>query len=369
MRRLESFSSFGALNEEQPQALSKLDLYRPVALGVAEAYSIYGYYISLLEQKITQDDWDRLVQSIISIKDYEGKWKQIIGLSKKLQSLLKSFSSQKNQGKGNWLMQIDDIGQETVGITEALERYKTASDLLIDGLDREKISNRMKMIDRALLEINPYALSESVIYEAESRPAPTEYSVLTKADQLASQVVNMRLTLRYLAETLPQLKSSAEQTEINILDPLAEKVKGFIDAGVMPKETSPVSKDVAKLYANKGWIIRNQVEKYMVDAFEELSKIESQIIEVYKRIENYKNQAVDKYQGRNDANEFIDNANNILKGIKDKILKRMQIARLKQKSGEIIKGSTTNQQLRAQQDSDVLNTDQLRDYLKKKYGS
>lgn len=369
MRRLESFSTFNVLNEDQTQGLSKLDLYRPVALGIAEAYSIYGYYISLLEQKITQDDWDRLVQSITSIKDYEGKWKQIIGLSKKLQSLLNSFSAQKNQGKGNLLMKIDDIGQEATGITEALERYKTASDLLIEGLDPEKITNRLKMIDRALLEINPYALSESRIFEGETKSAPSEYSILTMADQLASQVVNMRLTLRYLAQTLPQLKSSAEQTEMNILDPLAEKIKGFIDSGVMPKETSKVSKDIAKLYANKGWLINNQVDKYMVDAFEELSKVESQIIEVYKKIENYKNQAVDKYQGRNDANEFIDNANNILKGIKDKILKRMQIARLKQKSGEIIKGSTTNQQLRAQQGSDVLNTDQLRDYLKRKYGS
>ena len=76
MRKLQRFDSFGALNEEQK--LSNLDLYRPVALGVAEAFSIYGYYVSLLEEKVNQDDWDRLISSITSIRDYEGKWRQII---------------------------------------------------------------------------------------------------------------------------------------------------------------------------------------------------------------------------------------------------------------------------------------------------
>jgi hypothetical protein len=365
MRKLQSFDSFGALNEEQK--LSNLDLYRPVALGVAEAFSIYGYYISLLEEKVNQDDWDRLISSITSIRDYEGKWRQIIGLSKKLHGILQSFSSQKNRGLGNWLMKIEDIGQETTGITQALERFKTASDLLTEGLPEEKIQNRLKMIDKALVEINPYVLLESYLFEKEGQFAPSEYSILMTADRLASQIVNMRLTLRYLAQTLPQIKSSAEQTEANVLDPLAEQIKKFLDSGIMPKETLPVSKSVEKAYADRGWVIKSQVDKYMVDAFEQLSKIETQIIDVYKRIEGYKNQAVDKYQGRNDATEFIDNANNILKGIKDRIIKRMQIERLNKKSGEIIKGSTTNQLKRDSESDAVLNTDQLKDYLKRKY--
>jgi hypothetical protein len=367
MKKLNNFASFNSLNEEQK--LSNLDLYRPVALGVAEAFSIYGYFISLLEEKIDQADWDKLIASITSIKNYEGKWRQILGLSKKLQGVLQSFSSQKNKGLGNWIMKIDDIGQETVGITQALERFKTASDLLIEGLPEERIQNRLKMIDKSLSEINPYILKESFVFEKEGQFAPSEYSILMTADRLASQVVNMRLTLRYLAQTLPQIKSSADQTEANVLDPLAEQIKKFLDSGIMPKETLPVSKSVEKAYADKGWIIKNQVDKYMVDAFEQLSKIESQIIDVYKRIEGYKNQAVDKYQAKNDASEFIDSGNNILKGIKDRIIKRMQMQRLEKKSGEMIVGSTTNQLKRAAQQDILFNTDQLKDYLKRKYQS
>lgn len=369
MRKISSFDFFGRLSEESQPVLSKLDMYRPIPIGIAEAFSIYGYYISLLGQKITQEDWDRLISSITSIKDYEKKWAQIIRLSKSLQTSLKSFSAQKNQGFGNQITRIDDFGQDVTGITEALERFKTASDLLIEGLTPEKISTRLAMIDKALNEIDPYVLSESSLNESELKKAPAEYAILTLADRLASQVVNMRLTLRYLSQTLPQLKSSADQTESNILDPLAKKIEGFLQKGFTPKESLPLSKSVEKLYADKGWEIKTQFEKYMVDAFEDLLAIEGQIIDVYKKIENYKNQAVDKYQARNDATEFIDNANNILKGIKEKIIKRMQIERLKKKSGEIIKGSTTRQMQRKQEQSDVLDVDQLRAYLKKKYQS
>ena len=270
-------------------------------------------------------------------------------------------------------MEIKDIGAEAIGITEALEKFKVASDLLVKDMSPEKIQNRLKMIDDALSNVKPFGVNESVINEAEKKPAPAEAAVLYFADSLASQVVNMRLTLRYLADVYPDSEASIQATESNILDPLAEEIKKILDMGIKPNENLPLSKSVKNAYEDKGWKIDNQFQKYMVDAYDELSTIESRILDVYKKIEEYKGRVVDKYQSSTDAGEFIEAGNRILKGVKDKILKQLQIQRLEKKSGQIIAGSYERQMKRSLDAEDLktqdalVNADQLRDFLKKKY--
>jgi len=183
----------------------------------------------------------------------------------------------------------------------------------------------------------------------------------------------MRLTLRYLGDVYPASKTSVEATENNILNPLAEDIKRILDIGIKPKENLPVSRSVKKAYEDKGWKIENQFQKYMVDAYEELSLIEAKILDVYKKIEEYKGNVINKYQSSTDAGEFIEAGNRILKMVKDKILKQLQIQRLEKKSGEIIAGSYDRQMKRSLDAEDLktqdalVNADQLRDFLKKKY--
>ena len=373
MKKLTPYKDFSSLKEEDSTALSKLDQYRPIAAGVAEAFALYGYFVSVAEENIDASDWNSLITAITGAKTYDQKWKQIISLSKSLHNTLKQYSAEKNKNVGYRYMEIKDIGAEAIGITEALEKFKVASDLLVKDMSPEKIQNRLKMIDDALSNVKPFGVNESVINEAEKKPAPAEAAVLYFADSLASQVVNMRLTLRYLADVYPDSEASIQATESNILDPLAEEIKKILDMGIKPNENLPLSKSVKNAYEDKGWKIDNQFQKYMVDAYDELSTIESRILDVYKKIEEYKGRVVDKYQSSTDAGEFIEAGNRILKGVKDKILKQLQIQRLEKKSGQIIAGSYERQMKRSLDAEDLktqdalVNADQLRDFLKKKY--
>ena len=373
MKKLTPYKDFSSLKEEDSTALSKLDQYRPIAAGVAEAFALYGYFVSVAEENIDASDWNSLITAITGAKTYDQKWKQIISLSKSLHNTLKQYSAEKNKNVGYRYMEIKDIGAEAIGITEALEKFKVASDLLVKDMSPEKIQNRLKMIDDALSNVKPFGVNESVINEAEKKPAPAEAAVLYFADSLASQVVNMRLTLRYLADVYPDSEASIQVTESNILDPLAEEIKKILDMGIKPNENLPLSKSVKNAYEDKGWKIDNQFQKYMVDAYDELSTIESRILDVYKKIEEYKGRVVDKYQSSTDAGEFIEAGNRILKGVKDKILKQLQIQRLEKKSGQIIAGSYERQMKRSLDAEDLktqdalVNADQLRDFLKKKY--
>ena len=373
MKRISTFDNFRSLKEAENAPLSKLDQYRPIAAGVAEAFALYGYFVSVAEENIDASDWNNLITAITGAKTYDQKWKQIISLSKSLHNTLKQYSAEKNKNVGYRYMEIKDIGAEAIGITEALEKFKVASDLLVKDMSPEKIQNRLKMIDDALSNVKPFGVNESVINEAEKKPAPAEAAVLYFADSLASQVVNMRLTLRYLADVYPDSEASIQATESNILDPLAEEIKKILDMGIKPNENLPLSKSVKNAYEDKGWKIDNQFQKYMVDAYDELSTIESRILDVYKKIEEYKGRVVDKYQSSTDAGEFIEAGNRILKGVKDKILKQLQIQRLEKKSGQIIAGSYERQMKRSLDAEDLktqdalVNADQLRDFLKKKY--
>jgi hypothetical protein len=373
MKRLSTFDNFRSLKEAENAPLSKLDQYRPIAAGVSEAFALYGYFVSIAEENIDASDWNSLITAITGAKTYDQKWKQIISLSKSLHNTLKQYSAEKNKNVGYRYMEIKDIGAEAIGITEALEKFKVASDLLVKDMSPEKIQNRLKMIDDALNNVKPFGVNESEINEAEKKQAPAEAAVLYFADSLASQVVNMRLTLRYLADVYPDSKSSIQATESNILDPLAEEIKKIIDMGIKPNENLPLSKSVKNAYEDNGWKIDNQFQKYMVDAYDELSTIESRILDVYKKIEEYKGRVVDKYQSSTDAGEFIEAGNRILKGVKDKILKQLQIQRLEKKSGQIIAGSYERQMKRSLDAEDLktqdalVNADQLRDFLKKKY--
>ena len=373
MKRISTFDNFRSLKEAENAPLSKLDQYRPIAAGVAEAFALYGYFVSVAEENIDASDWNSLITAITGAKTYDQKWKQIISLSKSLHNTLKQYSAEKNKNVGYRYMEIKDIGAEAIGITEALEKFKVASDLLVKDMSPEKIQNRLKMIDDALSNVKPFGVNESVINEAEKKPAPAEAAVLYFADSLASQVVNMRLTLRYLADVYPDAKASIQATENNILEPLGEEIKKILDMGIKPNENLPLSKSVKNAYSDKGWKIDNQFQKYMVDAYDELSTIESRILDVYKKIEEYKGRVVDKYQSSTDAGEFIEAGNRILKGVKDKILKQLQIQRLEKKSGQIIAGSYERQMKRSLDAEDLktqdalVNADQLRDFLKKKY--
>jgi len=373
MKKLSSFHSFCSLKEAENAPLSKLDQFRPIAAGVAEAFALYGYFISIAEENIDASDWQKLISIITGAKTYDQKWEKIISLSKSLHNTLKQYSSEKNKDVGYRYMEIKDIGADAIGITEALEKFKVASDLLVKDMSQEKVQNRLNMINDALNNVQPFGISESQINESAKKPAPAEASVLYFADSLASQVVNMRLTLRYLADVYPDSKTSIQATESNILNPLGEEIRRILNMGIKPNENLPLSKSVKNAYEDKGWKIDNQFQKYMVDAFNELSAIESKILDVYKKIEEYKVRVVDKYQSSSDAGEFIEAGNRILKGVKDKILKQLQIQRLKKKSGQIIAGSYDRQMKRSLDATDLktqdslVNADQLRDFLQKKY--
>jgi len=383
---LQLFTNFKILLEAATQTRStRLDQYKLVANGVGTCFLLYTYFISLVSQKVDAQDWKALVKSITSKDNYEKKWSQIIDLGEKIQSALEVESRKKddpNRPLGrNW------ISKDSSGLIEALKKYKVASDMIKEEMDSKQIESALEMIDEVMNLIEPYNLSESriilpySIFEAEKRVAPGEGDILKMADTLAAQIINLRISLQQLSETLPEMKTSADQSESNILDPLAKKIEDYIRSDFRPKENLPVTKQVKQLYASKGWEIENQFQKYMVDALEDLLSIQKEIEVESNKIKDYRKRASNKYEVRNKAQEYIDQANRIVQEIDDKVMKQIEMKFQKAEAGSMIhsgpiQGTVGDLQKRYSTttsggSSGGGNSDsqQLQNYLKKKYGT
>lgn len=388
VQRIKGFPQFKILSEnksnENKVTTSRLDQYKLVADGVARCFMLYTYFISLVSQKVDAQDWKALVKSITSKDDYEKKWSQIIDLGEKIQSALEVESRKRDDpnrplGK-NW------ISKDAEGLIEALRKYKVASDMIKEEMDPKQIESALEMIDEVMNLIEPYNLSESriiipySIFEAEKRIAPGEGDILKMADTLAAQIINLRISLQQLSQTLPEVKTSADQSESNILDPLAKKIEDYIRSDFRPKENLPVTKQVKQVYASKGWEIENQFQKYMVDAWEDLLSIQKGIEVESNKINDYRKRAYNKYELRNKAQQFIDIANEIVQRIDNNVMKQIKMNFQKTKSEEMlpsgrIEGTVGDLQRRYSAttsggSSGGGNSDsqQLQNYLKKKYG-
>jgi len=389
MQTIRDFVSFQLLfedkSEESRKKSSRLDQYKLVADGVGTCFLLYTYFISLVSQKVDAQDWKALVKSITSKDDYEKKWSQIIDLGEKIQSALEGESRKKDNpnrplGK-NW------TASDASGLIGALKKYKVASDMIKEEMNPKQIESALKMIDEVMNLIEPYNLNESriilpySIFEAEKRMAPGEGDILKMADTLAAQIINLRISLQQLSETLPEVKTSADQSESNILDPLAKKIEDYIKSDFRPKENLPVTKQVKQVYASKGWEIENQFQKYMVDAWEDLLSIQKEIEVESNKIKDYRKRASNKYEVRNKAQEYIDQANRIVREIDDEVMKQIEMKFQKAEAGSMIhsgpiQGTVGDLQRRYSTTpsggpSGGGNSDsqQLQNYLKKKYGT
>lgn len=380
--------------EAAPQAGSpakRLEQYKLVAQGVADCFALYVYFVSLVG-KVDPADWEKFKKTITVEQVYKKKWELLEKLAQELQKILEAHSTKENRDLGNWFVGKSDFtASDSAGILKALENFKKASDLILDELrqlDPSVEDDALEMINKAIEAINPSALTESShqagawsgILESNQklRNPPAESSILQLADMMAAQIINLRITLRQLADTLPQLKTSADQSESNVLDPLAKEIKNFLRSDYKPKQNErlPVPKQVKQLYATKGWDVETQFQKYMIDAWEKLQNIQKQVEEEWKKIEGYKKQAVDKYQVRNDAQEFIEVGQRILAEIRKKVRERIMIKDLKDRAGSILPYNLNSQNRTSGQDGSGGSTEGdksardaeiLRNYLIKKY--
>jgi hypothetical protein len=375
MTKILNFDSFCSINEQQNTSDKNVKVYSLIADGVSRAYGLLGYFINIAQKKIDPSDWEMFSNSIKKQKTYEGKWKQIISISKRLVQALAEYSASENKGKEFKVVGIYDLGDESKPIPAALEKLKSASDILTNNLEDSEKMKLLSLIDKAVSSIKPFQIgvNESIsfignINEAEGKKAPTPTEVLMLADNLRANVINLKQTINNLSNLFPDSQLSGLKTMQKELDPMLQELERILTKDFEPLKDEKLSSSVRKFYTNKGWDIRTSLEQYMVEASEKLKSFNVELGKKAETVDNFRSGVIREYEPASNIKQFIDTANDILEKIEDSIRKRARIKELEKRSGEVIAGGSEWAKSDKKVDKQIQKADQLQDYFKKKYG-
>jgi hypothetical protein len=348
---------------------SPIDDYKVLAFEVSRAFSLLTYFVSLIEKNVNPDDFRRLSYKLNSEKDYNKKWDFLLKTAKSIQSQLSSYSSDRfSKGDIN-LGKFFDVGQESKIIPVALEKLKTASDILVSGMDKAKIDQRLELLDQAFPK-EPFKVTGSLVSVSEGLQlrTPTETEVLRFADMMASEIVSMRLLAKSMRDLFPKSESYIDGVVSTHIDPVSDKINDVLTLE-FPDDSVKVPRTVSKSYEGRGWLISTAKDKLLVDTYESLETLRKGLKEAEIKIRKAKDNIIDSLGSQSQATEYIQAATRMLDEVESVILGKHQKEELARRGSLMIKKGFNEPLDEPQEVKKEADPEQLRDLLRRKYSA
>jgi len=346
---------------------SPLDDYKILAFEVSRAFSLLTYFVALIEKNVNPDDFRRLAYKLDSQKGYDEKWDFLIKTAKSIQSQLSSYSTERfSKGDIN-LGKFFDVGQESKIIPVALEKLKAASDILVSGMDQNKIDQRLELLDQAFPK-EPFKVTGSLISESLQLRTPTETEVLRFADMLASEVVSMKSLARSMRDLFPKSESYIDGVTTTYLTPVSDKIDEVLSME-FPEDSTKVPRTVSKSYEGRGWIIATAKDKLLVDTYESLEALKKSLKEAEIKIRKGKDNIIDSLGSQSQAADFIETATRMLDDVESVITIKHQKEELERRGNLMIKKGFNEPLDEPQTKKKEADPEQLRDLLRRKYSA
>ena len=93
--RKSPFSGIFSVNEDSTlgtEKKGKEDSYRSIAYKLSEIFGLYGFFFAQKPDFFNPDNWPKLMDQIIKVKDPAARWDTIVKMSKFLQGKVASLS-------------------------------------------------------------------------------------------------------------------------------------------------------------------------------------------------------------------------------------------------------------------------------------
>jgi len=330
MQHIRDFKSYSSINEEENPSYSPLDAYRTVSIGVSRAFNLLSYFYAIAKPDADPSVWKAIMREIAGKKDYKEKWDSIISSAEEIQKQIASYAA-KRRTEGVNTGRFFDVGVISEPIPEALNKFRTASDILTKQLSPAKISERLSLINRSL-PAEPFKMTESKIYErSEKKRTPTESEVLNLADMLSASVTQALSLARNIKQLFPESKSFVDSTIKEYISPASEKINQALNMEV-PDSDLQLSKSVRKSYEDKGWVLNSVQDKYLIDLYEDLIDLQDDIKVGMDKINQAKNSVVKELLPKSQAGEFVEAGNRILDSVESKIAEKEKIVELRRRA-------------------------------------
>lgn len=371
-----SFSEYTsrALSEQnEDKTPTRLEQYRMIAVFSRMAFDLYRQFFSMIDLPSPRAD-QKLADGLKSIRSENGmeeKWNRIIALGKEFQKEIDDFSSQKSKKVATerpfHYMDLDFTGQDSKNLLTALEKLKVASELSTKGMPDDKLLRRNEILDQVLnpslklskmsesriSTLEPVGSQFSQLWESNGNPPPPFATLKALLDQLDGQVLNLRGSLRNIEAVLPEADKASFRSELNSINPLVEKIKDLKGRFNIAEEEAqkadpkrpsgaPLSRSMKRGYAAQNWNVQTEADKNRVDLYIDMLKVHDEIMGkngVYQKMGEFRELAKNQYLLKNDAQEYIDRAVELINGVDQIIRRKIAQKKAKDASGQIIRGS------------------------------
>lgn len=352
------------LNEDStlgPDKRGKEDSYRSIAYKLSEIFGLYGFFFAQKPGFFDPNNWPKLMDQIIKVKDPAARWDMISKMSKFLQQKVASLSDLPIKAGEFGARGQYDYGQETENLPQATEFLKSASNAALKSFTPDEKIKAMAIMDEILKATKPLSLQESQKFIAERQEfvPPTVQDLLRLADSIGAKLLNMYDMLDNLAVAYPDSKNEVISFQDTYIVPNVNKVKN-----IMQNDIPNIGERAAEGYYKK------------------LQKFDSEITALNPKADALRQKLVSTYQPIAAASEFEDSAQDIIDKVREGILKQAETNVRRKKSTDIIAGTTDINDPRYSGDAQVKsakdeaakkviqrkkNIEDLSDFLSKKY--
>jgi hypothetical protein len=346
----------------------KEESYRSIAYKLSEIFGLYGFFFAQKPGFFNPNNWSKLMDQIVAIKDPAAKWDTIVKMSKFLQQKVSSPAMDPTtRGEFGYRGEYD-YAAETADLPQATEFLRAASNAAFKSFTPDEQKKSLEIMDGILRETKPLTLQENLnpMSERQRYLPPSQSDLMVLADSIGAKLLNMYSLLDNLKVAYPG--SEAE-------------IDSFLNSSVIP--------NVDKIRAIIQTDIPNVGDKAAVGYMKKLTDFDASISALIPRSEALKDKIVKTFQPIAASREFEDSAQGIIDKVREGIMKQAESNARKRKSGDVIAGETNIRDPRNSGDAQVAgstsskaaeaankqqsaarrkqNVDDLSDFLSKKY--
>lgn len=351
-----------------PDKKGKEESYRSIAYKLSEIFGLYGFFFAQKPGFFNPNNWSKLMDQIIAIKDPAAKWDTIVKMSKFLQQKVASPAMEPTtRGEFGYRGEYD-YAAETADLPQATEFLRSASNAAFKSFTPEEQKKSLEIMDGILKETKPLSLQENLkaLSEGQRYLPPSQSDLMVLADSIGAKLLNIYTLMDNLKSAYPGSEAEIDSFLSSSVTPNVDKVRSIIQND-----------------------IPNVGDKATVGYMKKLTDFDAAVSALIPRSEALKDKVVKTFQPIAASREFEDSAQAIIDKVREGIMKQAESNARKKKSGDVIAGETNIRDPRNSGDAQVAgstssktaeeakkqqsaasrkqNVDDLSDFLAKKY--
>ena len=359
-----SWTDSGSQNSNSKTNRSKEESYRSIAYKLSEIFGLYGFFFAQKPGFFNPDNWSKLMDQIVAVKDPTAKWDIIIKMTNFLQQKVASPAMEATtRGEFGYRGEYD-YAEETADLPQAAGFLKAASNAAFKSFTPDEQKKSLEIMDGILKKTKPLTFQKNPnpVTEEQKYLPPSQQDLMVLADSIGAKLLNMYSLLEGLKAAYP-----GSETEID----------SFLNSSVTP--------NVDKIRKIIETDIPNVGEKAAAGYMKKLTDFDATISALIPRAEALKDKVTKSFQPIAASREFEDSAQGIIDKVREGIMKQAESNARKRKAGDVVAGATDITDPRNSGDAQVAgsttakaaeasklqrkkqNVDDLSNFLAKKY--